>query len=251
MSSQYGEFWPTNGWDHLASLRHPSKFQPVSSFVFVTAATYLIGSQPNCARCLAIPGLVHYTFSEALAPWRNFVWCKIHFTSESCVLLYWQHYCTTRQQGASAKLCGVVQGMGLRNFRRGRHLYSAGRSSRWASAHIVVYFFILYIVIHHHSLLTAIAAHSNGQAIIFCSCGFYLSFFLLFLSFFFPRLISAVGDCMSATIPHMMWCGLSANLECRSEMRCTQHAGNAGPKNRPKIAIWAPSHNLVGLYLRN
>jgi len=36
---------------------------------------------------------------------------------------------------ASAKLCGVVQGMKLRNFCRGRHLYSAGRPSRWASAH--------------------------------------------------------------------------------------------------------------------
>jgi len=38
----------------------------------------------------------------------------------------------------SAKLCGVVQGMELRNFRRGRHLYSAGRPSRWASAHILL-----------------------------------------------------------------------------------------------------------------
>jgi len=23
------------------------------------------------------------------------------------------------------------------------------------------------------------------------------------------------------------------------------------PKNRKKVAIWAPSHNFVGLYLRN
>jgi len=45
-------------------------------------------------------------------------------------------YCTALQQRASAKLCGVVQGMKLRNFRRGRHLYSAGRPSRWALAHI-------------------------------------------------------------------------------------------------------------------
>jgi len=36
------------------------------------------------------------------------------------------------------KVCGVVQGMELWNFRRGRHLYSAGRPSRWASAHILV-----------------------------------------------------------------------------------------------------------------
>jgi len=33
----------------------------------------------------------------------------------------------------------TVQGMELRNFRRGRHLYSAGRPSRWASAHILVF----------------------------------------------------------------------------------------------------------------
>jgi len=46
------------------------------------------------------------------------------------------------------------------------------------------------------------------------------------------------------------WCGCSANLECRSEM-CARFAGNAGPKNRQKFAISAPSHNFVGLYLRN
>jgi len=38
------------------------------------------------------------------------------------------------------------------------------------------------------------------------------------LSVFFPRLISAVADWMSAILPHMVWhCGLSANLRCRSE----------------------------------
>ena len=73
------------------------------------------------------PGLVHYiySFSGALATW-NFAWCKIHFASKSCVRLHWQRYCTALQQRASAKLCGVVQGMELRNVRRGRHLFSAG-----------------------------------------------------------------------------------------------------------------------------
>ena len=47
------------------------------------------------------------------------------------------------QQRASAKLCGAEQGMELRNFRRGRHLYSAGRPSRWASAHILVLYGLL------------------------------------------------------------------------------------------------------------
>ena len=52
--------------------------------------------------------------------------------------------------GASAIVCGVVQGMELQNFRRWRHLYSAWRPSRWASAHISSWFlsvsFLFYII---------------------------------------------------------------------------------------------------------
>jgi len=36
-----------------------------------------------------------------------------------------------------------------------------------------------------------------------------------------------------------------------SEMCCTRLAENTGRKNYAKIAILAPSHNFVGLYLRN
>jgi len=80
-----------------------------------------------------------YTFSGALAPWRNFATCKIYFASKSCIL-YWQHYYTALQQHrASAKLCGVVQGMELQKFHKRRHLYSVGRPSRWALAHILVF----------------------------------------------------------------------------------------------------------------
>jgi len=71
------------------------------------------------------PGLLHYIYSfGGFCPWRNFDRCKIHFTSKYCVLLYWQRYCTALEQRPSAKLCGVVVGMALRNFRRRRHLYS-------------------------------------------------------------------------------------------------------------------------------
>jgi len=66
-----------------------------------------------------------------------------------------------------------------------------------------------------------------GQAIIFLPCGFFL------LLSFFPHLISAVADWMSAT-----WCGLSVNLECRSETCCTGLAESTGPK---KIATKSPS----------
>ena len=46
------------------------------------------------------------------------------------------------------------------------------------------------------------------------------------ISIFFPGLISAVGDWM-CTILHT-WCGLSANLECMSEMWCMRLAENTG-----------------------
>jgi len=54
MSSQYGELRRTSGWDRFVSLGHPSKFQWVSHFGFVTAAMSLNGSQPNFARYLAV-----------------------------------------------------------------------------------------------------------------------------------------------------------------------------------------------------
>ena len=48
-----------------------------------------------------------------------------------------------------------------------------------------------------------------------------------------------------STILHT-WCGLSANLECRSETCCTRLAENTGRKKSPKIAIWTLLHNFVG-----
>jgi len=57
-----------------------------------------------------------FTFSGALAPQWNSARCKIHFASKSCFLLFWQCYGTVLEQWASAKLCGMVQGMELWNF---------------------------------------------------------------------------------------------------------------------------------------
>jgi len=42
---------------------------------------------------------------------------------------------------------------------------------------------------------------------------------------------------------------LGANLRCRSETCCRRIPENTGRKKLPKIAVWAPSHNFVGLYL--
>ena len=65
--------------------------------------------------------------------------------------------------------------------------------------------------------------------IIFLLCGF----FYLFLSFCFPRLISAVAGWTSTTAYFHTWCGLSANLGCRSETCCTRLAVNTGRKTSP------------------
>ena len=53
-----------------------------------------------------------------------------------------------------------------------------------------------------------------------------------FLSSFFPRLISAVAERMSAYLH--TWCGLSANLRCRSETCGTRCAENTGRKKVAK-----------------
>ena len=77
MFSQYGELWPTNGWDLLASLGHPSKFQRVSRLTFVTAATSLTGGQQNCARCLAVSWAgTQYIHFRDLLPLTEFCRCK-------------------------------------------------------------------------------------------------------------------------------------------------------------------------------
>jgi len=77
-------------------------------------------------------------------------------------------------------------------------------------------------------LLIMAALHSR--------CGHYIFalWFLLSLFLFFPRLISAVAEWMSIILLAYTWCGLSANLESRSEMCCTQFAGNTGSKNDAK-----------------
>jgi len=82
--------------------------------------------------------------SDRILPGAKFI---LHPTL--CILVYWQGYCTALQQRLSAKLCSVVPGMELQNSCSGCHLYSTGRSSHWASAHIsryssiVVTFFLM------------------------------------------------------------------------------------------------------------
>jgi len=79
---------------------------------------------------------VMYIWGGAVAP--DGISPRAKFTLRPSLALCYIGSVTAWQLPASAKLCGVVQGMELSNFRRRRHLYSAGRPSRWASAHILV-----------------------------------------------------------------------------------------------------------------
>jgi len=69
-----------------------------------------------------------------------------------------------------------------------------------------------------------------------------VSFFLFFLAY---SQRSPIG-----CLPYFhAWCGLSANLECRSEMWCSRLTENTGCKNYAKNAFCASSHNFVSDYI--
>ena len=70
------------------------------------------------------------------------------------------------------------------------------------------------------------------MAILRSRCGHYIFALWFLLSFFFPRLILVIGYWMSSLPYFHTWCGLSANLGCRSETCCTRLAETQDAKNR-------------------
>ena len=133
MSSQYGELRPTTGWDWLASLEHPSKFQRVSRLGFVAAATCLNGGQPNFARCLAVSwaGTLYIHFWRLLP--RDGILLSAKFTLRPTLAFSYIGSVTARHWsvGVSQTLRrgrwnGITELSLLVIFNRGRHLYSEG-----------------------------------------------------------------------------------------------------------------------------
>jgi len=83
------------------------------------------------------PGLLHYIhFWGLLSP--DGISSRAKFTLRPSLASSYIGSVTARHSSSGVSQTCVVQGMELRNFRRGRHLYSAGRPSRLASAHILV-----------------------------------------------------------------------------------------------------------------
>jgi len=133
MTLQYGELRPTSGCDRFdfVSLGRPSKFQRVSRLGFVTAATSLNGSQPNFAGCLAVSCAAKlYIHFWRLLP-RNRILSGVKFSlrppshGSPIGSVTARHSSSGREPNFEA-------------LSTGRHLYSAGRPSRWALSHILV-----------------------------------------------------------------------------------------------------------------
>ena len=131
-------------------------------------------------------GLVHYVFIfGASCPLTEFC----HVQNSLCIQVLHSPILAVLLHGTPAagvsQLCGAVQGMNLRNFRRGRHLYSAGWPSRWASASSVSVWWLSLSVTHFVCRSTTCYSNSHHRIqptgllsqircfLIFCANRFY------------------------------------------------------------------------------
>jgi len=141
VSPQCGELRLTNGWDRLASLWHPSKFQRVSLLRFVTASTSLTGGQPNLVLCLAVSWLLHlykFIIFGGSATWRNFARCKVHFASRSCAFCYIGSVTVRHWSSGRQPKFAVCYGITELSQRAPHPHYSTARPSRWSMARVLV-----------------------------------------------------------------------------------------------------------------
>ena len=115
MFSQYGELTAEIDWWVWGS---PATFDRFRIFASLLHRHYSMEVNQTLPDVWLSPGLVHYIYTLwGSCTVTEFSKCKIYFAPNSWVLLYWQHYCMALEQWASAKLCSVVHGMELRNFR--------------------------------------------------------------------------------------------------------------------------------------
>ena len=130
---------PTNGWDLLASLGHPSKFNRFRILASLLHRCHSTVVNQTLQDVWSSPGLVHYIYIFGgscpltnICQLQNSLYVQVLRSPVLPALLHGNRAAVVSQ------ILWRVQWMELQNFCRGRHLYSAGRPSRWASAHILV-----------------------------------------------------------------------------------------------------------------
>ena len=122
-------------------MKHPSKFQCVSRLGFVTAPTSLNGGQQTCAGCLAVfwAGTLYLHFWGSLLP-PNGILPAAKFTLRPSLAFSYIGSITARQStsGRQPNVVAWYEEWNYGTFAEGATYMSAGRPSRWASAHILV-----------------------------------------------------------------------------------------------------------------
>jgi len=138
MSAQYGRLQSTNGWDRFVSFGTPANFNRFG----VLASLYTDVAQERSTKLYMMFGrlLRWYTIyiSGAHAPTLTEFW---QVQNSLCV----QILCSPIYIGSvTARHSSSGRQQNFAAFSRGCHLYSTGRPSRWASAHILVWLYFCY-----------------------------------------------------------------------------------------------------------
>jgi len=140
-SAQHGELRPS-GWDSFVSLGH----KQLISTAFASWLRYCSDvAQRKPTKLFTMftwAGRLYINFRRLLRRNGILPGAKFALLPPSLALSYSQRYCTAVEQWPRSKLCGVEH----RAPPRG--LYSAGRPSCWALAHILVCFFVLFRLYH-------------------------------------------------------------------------------------------------------
>ena len=128
MSSQYGELRPTSSWNRFGSVvwGNPANFNQFGFLASLLQWHRWMEANQTLQDVWPSPELVHYVYIfRGSCPLTEFCQVQNSF-SLSCLGFVTAQYSSSGRQPDFAVLS------------RGCHLYSAGRPSRWALAHILV-----------------------------------------------------------------------------------------------------------------
>jgi len=119
----HGELQPTNGWDWFVSLEHPANFNSVRVFVSLLHRRRSTEVNQTLHDVWPSPGLVHYVHWRRILP-PNGILTGAKFTLRPNLAFSYIGSVTARHSRSGRQ-------PNFAAFSRGRHLYSAGRPSRW------------------------------------------------------------------------------------------------------------------------